>query len=386
EDLEQLSDEVWQKKKQRKVQRSRKNLWKNIAVWGVQFGYVVGGIPLFANMLLAKFSPGTTYTVLSVAGWLLNMGLSRMFSLWAPTLPFMPHAHNPRKVWTFGNALWQGFWVASWTAPTYFFYSAMSTNGWIGSVAMLWVSQIVQLAIFIFTIKKQAIPYQKYEGLSDNFKGNLHQYLKSQGFEDHEVGVLKGLKMGPNAFATGLTSGYRQIVMTEELVKGFQDPQNPDFELKLSDDALESVIAHEVGHIKNYHVQKSVLLGGIISSFTTILVYSVFGRKGLDSILFDDAATPQLLMFWGQSILNITLVFLINFVMIGMIRGNEYQADTHLLETNGCKKGHEFFHQIRHIAPVNNHPVWDRLNSTHPAPHLREKRIRDWQKEHCEPT
>ena len=383
DDLKQITPEIFADKKKRKITRSRKLLWKNTFTWGFQLGYVAGGIPLGINIMKAQgFSTGTIYTTLSVVGWLLNMAFSRMFSLWTPALPFMPHAHNPRKTWTFGNAAWQAWGVAAWAVPAYWFFSALEQRGWVGSVAFLWISQIVQLAVFIFVVKRSATPYQQYEKLSPEFKTNLQSYLKSQGFRDDEVSVLKGLKMGPNAFATSLTPGYRQIVMTEELIQGYSDPQNPKFQLKLSDSALEAVIAHEAGHILKYHVQKSIFWGGLISSITTILVYQIFGAKG-DFVIFDTDTSRQLTMFWGQSIFNLCLVFLINFFMIGVIRGNEYEADTHLLDTNGCKEGDQFFHQMRHIAPVPNHSFWDRLNSTHPAPEDREARIKAWQKEHC---
>ncbi|MCB9637472.1 MAG: M48 family metalloprotease [Myxococcales bacterium] len=385
-DLEKMTPEIFEQKKKRKLKRTSGALWKNTLSWGLQFGYVIGGIPGIFNLLEARgWSSSSIYTALGVIGWIFNMLVSKMFSLWTPALPFMPHAHNPRKTWTFGNAAWQAWGVASWSVPAYFFFSAMQQNGWVGSVAMIWVSQIIQLAIFIFTIKKQAVPYQQYAGLSPEFKTNLHAYLEKQGFNDAEVGVLKGLKMGPNAFATSLTPGYRQIVMTEELVEGFRDPQNPNFQLKLDDSALEAVIAHEVGHIKNYHVQKAIFWGGLFSSITTIAVYQIFGAKGAEFFIFDANTSRQITMFWGQSILNVTMMFLLNFIMIGVIRGNEYQADTHLLETNGCKKGDQFFHQIRHIAPVTNHPLWDRCNATHPAPEVREARIKEWQSKNCPP-
>jgi len=382
-DLKQLTPEVYAQKKARKLKRTSSAVWKNSLAWGLQFGYVLLGIPTLINLLIAqKWSPGTIYTTLGIMGWVLNMLISKMFSLWSPTLPFIPHAHNPRKTWTFGNAAWQAWGIASWSLPAYFFFATLQQNGWVGSIAMIWVSQLIQLVIFIYTIKKQAIPYQQYPGLSSEFKANLHTYLEKQGFRDDEVGVLKGLKMGPNAFATSLTPGFRQIVMTEELVEGFRDPQNPNFKLKLDDSALEAVISHEVGHIKNHHVPKSIFWGGLFSSITTFAVYQVFGAKG-GFVLFDAETSRQLTMFWGQSVLNVTLVFLLNFIMIGIIRGNEYQADTHLLETNGCKKGDQFFHQIRHIAPVPNHPLWDRCNATHPAPEDREQRIKEWQSKHC---
>ena len=115
--------------------------------------------------------------------------------------------------------LFHAWGVASWGVPVYFLWEFFGKAGWIGSVLSIFIAQIIQLAVFIYTVKRMATPYQQYPELSDAFKRNLHEYLESQAFRDDEVGVLKGKKLGPNAFATSL-GGYRQIVLTEELIKG----------------------------------------------------------------------------------------------------------------------------------------------------------------------
>lgn len=386
QDLEHMTPEIYESKKQRKIKRTRGQFFKKSGSWVSQLLYIVPGMALAVlGLRKAGLGDGTIYTVLMVGTFIVNMLISKMFSIWNPARPFIAYNHHHGHVWTPSNMAWHAWGIVTWAVPTYFFYAWFGVSGWQGSVIFMVLSQLGQLIFFIWSIKKKAIPYQQYDGLSADFKKSLHDYLQTQGIRDDEVGIIQNMGMGPNAFATSITGYYRQIVVTEEMIKGFPDPSNPKFVLKLSEDSLEAVIAHEVGHVKNHHVEKSVSLGLFISAAVTVGVYYIFGKINPSSFYFPKDMSQQLLLYWGQSLFNVMLVYPLTFIMIGFTRGNEYQADTHLLETNGCKKGWEFFHQIRHIAPVPNHPYWDRCNATHPAPEVREKRMLDWEREHCKP-
>lgn len=383
-DLEKMTPEVFADKKKRKLERTRGQFFKRSGSWIVQVLYVIPGMALAVyGLRRVGLQDGTIYTVLMVTTFFVNMLISKMFSLWNPWRPSITFGYHQHRTWTWANMGWQAWGILTWAIPTYFFYQWYGVSGWQGSVIFMVLSQLAQLVFFIYTIKKQAIPYQQYDGFSADFKRNLHNYLQSQGIKDEEVGVIRNMGVGPNAFATSITGLYRQIVITEEMIKGFPDPTNPKFTLKLSEDSLEAVIAHEVGHIRHHHVEKSVFIGLTLSALVTVGVYYIFGKIDPSSFYFPKDMNSQLLLYWGQSLFNVMLVYPLTFFMIGFTRSNEYQADTHLLETNGCKRGWEFFHQIRHIAPVPNHPYWDRCNATHPEPKHREERMKEWEKEHC---
>jgi Zn-dependent protease with chaperone function len=310
---------------------------------------------------------------------------SRLFSLWTPARLAVDYPVYPKTVWRGGNFMFQTWGVVSWAVPVYFLWDFFKIQGWIGSVIFLFVSQILQLFIFIFSIKGRAVPYQKYPDFSSEFKKNLHEYLQGQGLSDEEVGVLQNSGMGPNAFATGLF-GYRQIVVTEELIHGYADPTNPNFTLKLGENTIEAIIAHEVGHIRNHHIEKSILVGTILASIVTAVVYNLFAVDPFRYLLFPTGVSQQILLYWGESLFNVMLLYPLTFLMLYRSRSNEYEADSHLLETNGCKNGQDFFHQIRHIAPVPNLPLWHSCNMTHPDPYEREQRMIEWSEQHCRPS
>lgn len=384
QDLPDLKVEVYESKRQRKRRRSISLFWKGAISWLVQAGFILVAMPILIAILYRYgIGSGAIYMVLMIISFLLNMLLSKLFPLWSPTRPFACRAYQGESAWRPSNMAFQAWGIASWAVPVYFFWDYFQINGWLGSVVFIFVAQILQLVVFIYSIKQKAIPFQEYEGLSDNFKNSLHLYLQQQNFRDDEVGVLTGMKMGPNAFATSIGS-YRQIVLTEELIKGYVDPQNPDFTFKLGDDTLEAITSHEVGHIKNHHIEKSIVLGATITSLVTIAVYYLFSGPPDRYLLFDAQTGQQLLLYWGQSFFNVALLYPLTFMMLFFARKNEFEADTFLLETNGCKNGQDFFHQIRHIAPVRNLPIWHKCNGTHPQPHVREQRMIKWSDEYCQ--
>ncbi len=381
-DLEKLPASVYQSKRRRKWLRASKSFWKGIANWLLQVAIIVLAIPVIVVFLFKQgLSYGWIYTILIVLGYLLNLLFSKYFSLWTPANLTTDTSKASQSIWRKGNLLFHAWGIVSWTGPAYVFWSYYETNGWIGSVLSMIVSQTIQLVIFIYTIKQSAIPYQEYEGLSKEFKQSLQKYLQDQGIRDDEVGVLEKSNMGPNAFATGLF-GYKQIILTEELVKGYQD-KGTDFVLKLGDNTLEAIVAHEVGHIKRHHIEKSIAIGTLISGFVTVGVYHLFSGHPTSYFFFDQTTTHQILLYWGQAIFNLMLLYPLTFFMMARAQSNEYEADTHMLETNGCKNGQDFFHQMRHIAPVANHPFWHSCNQTHPDPYIRETRMIEWTKEHC---
>lgn len=376
-----ITDEVFKHKRSGKSSRTMKALWKGSFSWGGQIVFIAS-IPFLISWCSAKgITNGYTYMILMVMSFVLNLALSKLFPLWNPVRPHVCRAFQNEKTLQPGNMAFHAWGVISWSIPTYFFWEYFQVQGWIGSVIFIVIAQIIQLCLFIYSIKKAAIPYQKYEGFSDQFKGNMKKYLKEHRIRDDEVGVLK-MNMGPNAFATSI-GGYRQIVITEELIKGYTDPSNPEFTLKLSEDSIEAITSHEVGHINHHHVEKGVIMGVLLSSAVTIAVYHLFSGDLSNYVLFEEGTSQQLLLYWGQSIFNTLLVYPITFIMLLVSRRKEKQADTYLLNSNGCKNGKDFFHQIRHIAPVANLPLWHSCNGTHPAAHEREKRMLEWEKEHC---
>ncbi|NUM34907.1 MAG: M48 family metalloprotease [Candidatus Brocadiae bacterium] len=382
EDLKKLPEAVYESKRRRKMSRAYKSFWKGIANWLIQVLITVLAIPMVVVFLFKQgITYGWIYIILIAFGYILNLLFSKYFSLWTPASLRTDTSKTSQNVLSKGNLIFHAWGIISWSGPAYLFWSYYETNGWVGSIFSMILSQTIQLLIFIYTIKKSAIPYQEYDGLSKEFKKSLQKYLQDQGLRDDEVGVLENSKMGPNAFATGLF-GYKQIILTDELIKGYKD-KGTDFVLKLGDNTIEAIVAHEMGHLKNHHIEKSIAIGTFISGLVTVGVYHLFSSNPTSYFFFEQSTTHQILLYWGQAIFNLMLLYPLTFFMMTRAQSNEYEADSYMLETNGCKNGQDFFHQMRHIAPVSNHPFWHSCNMTHPDPYVREVRMIEWTKEHC---
>lgn len=70
----------------------------------------------------------------------------------------------------------------------------------------------------------------------------------------------------PNAFATGKDPGHSAIAVTEGLLK------------TLNRDELQGVVAHEIGHIKNYDIRLTTIVAALVGA---AFLLSDWGRRGM---------------------------------------------------------------------------------------------------------
>ena len=147
-------------------------------------------------------------------------------------------------------------------------------------------------------------------------------------------------------------------------------------------ETIEQVVAHEIGHYRLKHVQKSVV-------FQAALMFAVFAflgwfttwdgaldRAGVDSIE-DPASLPLLLVGLG-------IAFKIpGFVGAWYSRAKERQADLEALELLGDPDA--FVDVWRRFAPKNKMelepPWWKRLEATHPEVSERMQFGAEWRRQ-----
>ena len=107
-------------------------------------------------------------------------------------------------------------------------------------------------------LKPSSLPPARQQQLRQGFDELVRQLDPAQMRYPHyrpkyRLEFRKG--MGPNAFA--LPGGT--IVMTDDIVKEAQG-------LKLPDDALIGVLAHEIGHVADRHTSRTVLQQGVLQT------------------------------------------------------------------------------------------------------------------------
>ena len=168
-----------------------------------------------------------------------------------------------------------------------------------------------------------------------------------------EFNMSKTTKKANAAFA-GIGRSKR-IILADTLLKNF------------SEDEIEVVFAHEVGHYYHKHIVKSILLS-IVTIFAGLYIAAYFYKQSLPVFSFtsitDIAALPLLgliLMFFG---------FLTGPINNALSRAYERQADAYALNTT--KNKHAFITAMQRLSTMNladeePHPLVEFLFYSHPA-------------------
>jgi STE24 endopeptidase len=99
-----------------------------------------------------------------------------------------------------------------------------------------------------------------------------------------------------------------------------------------SEDEIETVIAHELGHYKKKHIIKNIIIG-TASSFLTLFIIAALYDKSVHWFGFElrtDIPALPLLTLWGMLI-----SLLINPLTNTLSRKYEYEADEYAISSTG---------------------------------------------------
>ncbi len=134
-----------------------------------------------------------------------------------------------------------------------------------------------------------------------------------------------------------------------------------------SEDEVEGVIAHELGHYKKKHIIKNLLIGTFTSFFTLFVIASLyklslswFGFTGIEQI----AALP-ILSLWGM-IVGLFLSPLTNIIS----RKFEYEADEYaVVSTNKVSSFISVLEKLteQNLGDKNPHPFVEWFFYSHPS-------------------
>jgi len=173
-----------------------------------------------------------------------------------------------------------------------------------------------------------------------------------------------------NAFFTGF-GRHRRIVLFDTLIE------------KHSVDELLAVLAHEMGHYKEKHILKNLLIG-ILQAGVMFYILSLFiAYKGL----FDAFYVPQVsvhagLIFFG--ILFAPLDGYLGMVLQALSRRHEYAADSFAVTTTGLGQALILSLKklsVHNLSNLQPHPLYVILNYSHPPLLKRIQAIKDLQTE-----
>ncbi len=235
----------------------------------------------------------------------------------------------------------------------YFFLINSPKLWWLLFAAFFFLFQILVAQLFptlILPLFYKVKPLENHE---------LHSRLRSlvERFGYNMSGVfsfdLSRETKKANAALTGLGK-TRKIIISDTLLENF------------SDDEIEVVMSHELGHLVKHHMIKGIIVSAVVSLigfYVIAQIYSAYAA-GMHLPLYSLDVVP----FLG---LVVTLFGLMTMPLGNSLsRKIEHEADMFALATTGMKK--EFAESMRKLGNLNmvpeNPPAWiEKIFFSHPS-------------------
>ncbi|QIM17001.1 M48 family metalloprotease [Leucobacter insecticola] len=181
-----------------------------------------------------------------------------------------------------------------------------------GIVIAVVVISIGYAAIQYFAAGKQAISMSGAQRISEADNPRLYRIVENlsitTGTPMPEVYIVND--PAPNAFATGRDPAHAMVAATTGLLD------------IMTDSELEGVMAHELGHVRNYDIRVSMIVYGLVVAIGMIadvmMRIAFFGRSNNNS-------NPVVLVFGLVAMIVAPLIATI--VQLAVSRQREYLAD-----------------------------------------------------------
>ena len=248
---------------------------------------------------------------------------------------------------------------------------------WTGGNWWLWAAAIVIAFQLLLLLVAPAIIMPLFNKFTPLPEGTLRDRLfalaQRTNFPTRNIDVMDGSRRSrhSNAFFTGF-GRFRKIVLFDTLIAQLTEPE------------LESVLAHEIGHYKKWHVIKllGVSVGGVFVAFATIAwlarqqwFYRAFGFQ-LQAGFAAANVVPAMLLF---GLLAGTIIFWISPIVHMWSRCFEYEADAFARATMG--EAQSLMQALRKLSQKNlsnliPHPLYSSFYYSHPTLLERERALR----------
>jgi len=263
---------------------------------------------------------------------------------------------------TFSKWLWENFKsslvsLAIGIPILLVFYFTMNQFGdlwWLPfAVVMFFVSVVLAQ---IFPVLILPIFYKLTPIDNDELKTKIGALASNAGIKIENIykfDMSKNTKKANAAF-TGLGKTKR-IILGDTLIDNY------------SNEEIETVIAHELGHYKKRHIVKNIVFG-TVTSFLTLFIIAYLYEKSLSWFGFTSitqvAALP-LLALWSM-LIGVVQMPLGNILS----RKFEYEADEYAI--NSTQKPEEFIHTLEKLTEQNlgdkePHPFVEWFFYSHPS-------------------
>lgn len=240
-------------------------------------------------------------------------------------------------------------------AAILWFFQAIGPLGWVYA----WVVVTAVMLLLQFFAPRYIMPlFNDFEPLEEGeLRDAILSYADSVDFPVNEVYVMDGSRRSKkaNAFFTGFGT-HRRIVLFDTLVE------------ELEVEELLSVVAHEMGHYKLYHIPQRIAIS-VVQTGVLFLLLSVFLQvDGLFHAFYvDQPAVYTGLLFFG--LLYSPVDLLLSIPLNAWSRHHEFQADRFAVETT--ESGETLSQGLKRLAETNlsnltPHPLVVTLDYSHP--------------------
>jgi len=230
---------------------------------------------------------------------------------------------------------------------------------WLWGFAVFFLFQLVMAVaypMFIMPLFNKLEPME-----AGALKDRLFALANRTGFKAKTILVMDGSKRSghSNAFFAGF-GRFRRIVLFDTLIE------------QMSEEELESVLAHEIGHYKLGHIPKMIAFSGVM----TLAMFALLGYLA-SAIWFVEAFN-----FSGEGTTQIVPVFLLMMLLSGLVtfwlsplsslwsRKHEYEADA--FARDAMNSAEPLIHALRklhkeNLSNLTPHPAYSKFHYSHPT-------------------
>jgi STE24 endopeptidase len=235
------------------------------------------------------------------------------------------------------------------------FFQYAGANAW----WFCWLATVAFMLLVQYIAPTWIMPwFNRFDPLPEGaLRGAIMDYARRIDFKLDNIYVMDGSKRSSksNAFFTGF-GRHRRIVLFDTLIE------------KHSVDELVAVLAHEMGHYKEKHILKNLLIG-ILQAGVMFYILSFFiTYKGLFDVFYVRQVSVYAgLVFFG--ILFAPLDGLLGLAVQAISRHHEYAADRFAVKTSGLGQALILALKklsVHNLSNLQPHPLYVFLNYSHP--------------------
>ncbi len=235
------------------------------------------------------------------------------------------------------------------------FFQHAGANAW----WLCWVATVAFMLLVQYIAPTYIMPwFNRFEPLQEGaLRDAILNYARRIDFRLDNIFVMDGSRRSSksNAFFTGF-GRHRRIVLYDTLIE------------KHSVDELVAVLAHEMGHFKEKHILKNLLIGVLQAGVMFYILSFFINYKGLfEAFYVRQVSVYAGLVFFGM--LYAPLDRFVGLAVQAISRHHEYAADRFAVRTSGLGQALVLALKklsVHNLSNLQPHPFYVLLNYSHP--------------------